>query len=128
MDRVPLDIVRSLHRFPCVSYPTFAQVLTQLDVQQPHFRWSPKFSQPLTCLLGGRSINEVTVDALYFMVPNSLCVVFDLHPVWVMDFCVEALSALECARVDAHHSSEEAANCPSCGGYLMRYLDLALEF
>ncbi|KAI6006011.1 hypothetical protein EDD15DRAFT_2359126 [Pisolithus albus] len=128
MDRVTFDMVYSARRLPCISYPTFAQLLAQLDVQQPHFGWSRKFSQPLMCLLAGRSLDEVTIDSLYFMVPNSLCIVFELHPVWVMDFCVEVLSALECARLNAHRDSKDAANCPSCGGFAMRYLDLVLEF
>ncbi|KAI5993855.1 hypothetical protein EDD15DRAFT_2366924 [Pisolithus albus] len=127
MDRIPADMVYSEYCLPCISYPTFAQLLMQLDTQQLQFGWSQKFSQPLTFLLGGRHLDEVTIDSLYFLVPDSLCVVFELYPVWVMNFCIEVLSALEHARENAHHDSEEADCCHSCGGFLMRYRYLVQE-
>lgn len=80
---------------PCIPYPTFAQFLAGLDDRQPHFGWSQKFTQPLTWVLGGRPLDAVAISALSAILPETLCVVFDLCPVWVSDFCTEVLLTME---------------------------------
>lgn len=116
---IPLDIMNETYSPPCISYPTFSQLLLTLDERQPFFGWSQKFSEPLSFILRNRPLDEVTIDFMDILVPETLCL-FGLCPAWVMDFCFEVLLALEQARVLAfkQHWEQDAFNCYACRGFL----------
>lgn len=115
---IPLHVVNETYSPPCVSYPTFSQLLCTLDEQQPYFGWTQKFSKPLSLLTGNCPLEVVTIDTLDVLVPDTLCL-FGLCPAWVMDFCFKVLVTLEQARGDAvKQHRERDIFCYACHGIL----------
>ncbi|KAF8137108.1 hypothetical protein EV363DRAFT_1157012 [Boletus edulis] len=123
MEYFPFYITNSSHHYRCIPYPTFAQLLTRLDDLHPNFGWQEKFTPPLTWLCSGntaRCLDDITVDWLDYLLPETLCIVFDIPPAWVLTFCEEALLAMECAREQAalQHKGRSMLGCFGCAGLL----------
>lgn len=121
MEYFPFYIVHQTNqRYSCIPYPTFAEVLATLDELQPNFGWTEKFSQPLSWLCGNaRPLDSITIDWFEFLLPESLCIIFDIPPTWVWTFCEEVLRALEDARAQAvRQHCESHLDCPECHGLL----------
>ncbi|KAG6370606.1 hypothetical protein JVT61DRAFT_11225 [Boletus reticuloceps] len=122
MDYFPFYVVNETdYHYSCIPYPTFAQLLARLEAREPHFGWENKFTRPLVWLFGNVwPLDAITIDRLDSVLPETLCIVFDIPPAWVLDFCEATLLALEQARVQAVQQHLDGIQpCLQCDGHMM---------
>ncbi|KAF8414367.1 hypothetical protein L210DRAFT_3514049 [Boletus edulis BED1] len=65
-------------------------------------------------------LNAITIDRLDYVLPESLCLLFDIPLAWVLNFCEAALLAIEQARgLAVQQHLDRIQLCLECDGHML---------